>query len=90
MMSSPPEMKFNIIHSRKYKLYRELHPEYTLLQMSNGIFQLSKNCNSHDNIIVCIDLRNNLNLNFHTFKRLFSIVKYTNMIFLLTNENQTK
>lgn len=75
---------YSCIDSDQYKLYGELQPDGSLLQMSKRIFELSKSYDNRDNVIVCLDLRNHCKLNSNTLKKLFSIGKYTNVIFSLT------
>lgn len=67
-----------------YFIHGESHPGYTISQMANRIFELTTNYCWKDNVIVCMDLRSFSNVSYYHLSKLFSVGRYTNLIFSLS------
>lgn len=80
----------NFVSSREYFIQGESHPGYSVSQMSDRIFQLTVGFSCQDSVVVCVDLDSDSNINPHHLKKLFSVGRYTNLIFSLTYSNLKK
>lgn len=76
--------------SSEYSTYGEIHPGYSIPQMAERLFQLTTNFNWQDNVIVCINLGSIGRVSSYLLNKLFSIGKYTNLIFSLTFSSPDK
>lgn len=68
----------------EFSIYGEIHADYSIPQMADGIFQLTTDFTWQDNVIVCIDLGSIGGVGSYLLNKLFSIGKYTNLVFSLT------
>lgn len=80
----------NFASSREYFIQGESHPGYSVSKMGDRIFQLTADFGCQDSVVVCIDLDSASSISPHHLNKLFSVGRYTNVIFSLTYSNLKK
>lgn len=65
-------------------VYGECHRGFSISQLSSRLFQLTMDFNPEDSVVICIDLNSIGKLSTSGLNKLFSIGRYTNIIFSIS------